>query len=432
MGSLSIQATGLSSWGAGSEGPSPGLTGGGGRAGVSRGAGEPHAAARTRAEASAILMGGSGLYLRASETGTLATPRPSKPYPSYREGSAMRRALCLSIAFLGLSVIAVAGTAPRAPIQEPRDENGRWQQVAELLNNNRQGEAARALSQFLADFPAGAHAPEALFQLASIEDRQGKRREACDRFADLVARFPKHELAPQALLQRAVSLRQQKLKGESKEAFRKLFKDYPGTNASQNGLWQYWQLENKNFQFSVNQTFAEDQPVSVYAYLPNVDRVTYRLYRLDTAAVLKRLDTGAAFSSIQELIATVPATGREKLREWSEEPKGDGDRYTSNEVKFEVPGAGLYIFQAEHDEIPIDVGIVVARYGLIVKSAPNRTIVFSVDRRTVRGVPMTLHLVEKEKKSIAATGEDGLLVIDRSFQGAVVGVADKEIALSNV
>src|SRR5262245_10839064 len=297
----------------------------------------------------------------------------------------MSRPICLLAILLGASVFAMASTAP--PRQDPVDEEALWKRITEHLNNNRNREAARDLEQALESFPKSAKVPQAMFQLAQLEERLGRRREAAERYDKLVERFPKHELAAPSLLQRAVLLRHLKSKEEAKAAFRRLFKEYPGSDASQNGLWQYWQLDNKNFQFSVNRTFAEDQPVSVSANFRNIDKVDYRLYRLDPAALLKRLESGGTFANVHELNATVPASGREKLREWSDEPKGDPNQYTSSEVKVEVPGPGLYIFRAVHDEIPVEVGIVVARYGLIVKSAPNKTIVFSVDRRTGRAVP---------------------------------------------
>lgn len=328
------------------------------------------------------------------------------------------------------SVLALAENA-RA-IQEPADEEGQWKQITEHLNHNRVAEAAQALERWLEAFPKSARVPQALFQLASLDERRGRRVEAADRYGDLVARFPKHDLAPQALLNRATLLRQLKRKEDSKAAFRKLFKEYPGSNASQNGLWQYWHLDNKNFQFSVNQTFAEDQPVTVSAHFRNIDRVAYRLYKLDTSALFKRLETGGTFANVQELIGTVPASGREKLREWSATPPNTGDNYSSSEVKVDVPGPGLYIFQAEHDQIPVDIGIVVARYGLIVKSSPTRTLVFSVDRRTGRAVPrMSLRFAQEDKRSTATTGDDGLYVLDRAFNGTIVGVAENEIALTN-
>ena len=343
-----------------------------------------------------------------------------------------RTALLVSVV-LGASAAAVAGVPPPQQVQEPRDEEGLWKAFHEHQNGNRRNDAVSVLKRIVDEFPSSARAPEALFQLAQLEEQLGRRREAADRYAALVGRFPKHDLAPQALLHEALLLRRLNRKDESKAAFRRLFKEYPGSNASQNGLWQYWSLDEKNFQFSVNRTFAEDQPVSVSAQFRNIDRVDYRLYRLDAAAVLKRLESGTTFASVQELIGTVPAADRTKIREWSDEPKVDRRQYQSVEVKMEVPGPGLYIFQAEHDEIPIDVGIVVARYGLIVKSSPHRTVVFSVDRRTGRAVPgMSLRLAEGDQRSQGVTGADGLFALDRAFNGTIVGVAENEIALSNV
>ena len=342
----------------------------------------------------------------------------------------MSRTICLLALLAGASAFALAGNAP--PPQEPQGEEALWKQIEDHVNHGRQADAAAGLERFLKEFSKSPRVPQALFQLAGLDEQRGRRKEAAERYADFVARFPMHELAPQALLNHAVCLRHLRQREESKAAFRRLFKEYPGSDASQNGLWQYWNLENKTFQFTVNRTFADDQPVSVSAYFRNVDRVAYRLYKLDSAALLKRIESGGTYANIQELIGTVPASGREKLKEWTDEPKLDPKRQQSVEVKVDVPGPGLYILQAEHDEIPVELGLVVARYGLIVKSAPNRTLIYSVDRRTGRAVPkMALRLSEGDKRSTGTTGDDGLLSLDRAFTGSVVGIAGDEIALTN-
>ncbi|HEU4338684.1 MAG TPA: MG2 domain-containing protein, partial [Planctomycetota bacterium] len=341
----------------------------------------------------------------------------------------MKRAIGLLSILVAASAFAMG--APPAP-QDPPQEDALWSQIHEDLNNNRRNEAAPKLESFLERFPNSVRAPEALFHLASTYE-QRNRKKSVEKYLELVQKHPKHELAPQALLNAAQSLRQLGKKDEAKAALRRLFKEYPGSNASQSGLWQFWSLDNKNFQFSVNRTFAEDQPVSVSAHFRNVDKVDYSLFKLDTSAVLKRIESGAVFANVQELIGTVPATGREKLKEWSDQPKYDANRWSSTEVKVDVPGPGLYIFRAVHDEIPVEVGLVVARYGLVVKSSPNRTIVFAVDRRTGRALPkMSLRFSEGDKKTQGTTGEDGLFTLDRAFTGTVAGLMDGEIALTNV
>src|SRR5688572_8124980 len=322
----------------------------------------------------------------------------------------MNRTICLLTILLGAGAVAVAGN-PGPSLQDPPSEEALWKEMSDHLGKDRMTQAADVLEKFIAAYPSSTRLPDAIYMLASFEEQRGRAAAAAERFGEFVRRFPKHDNAPQALLQRASLLARLRKKAEAKEEFKRLFKEYPGTDASQGGLWQYWNLDNKHFQFSVHRTFAEGQPVSVQAYLRNVDRVDYRLFRLDTAALLKRLEAGTAFHSVQELMATVPPDGREKLREWSDEPSYDSNRYLSKEVKIDVPGPGLYIVQAEHDGIPVQVGIVVARYGLIVKSAPNRSVFFSVDRRTGRAVPgMTLRLTEGDKKSSVTTGNDGLYV----------------------
>src|SRR5688572_10979993 len=245
----------------------------------------------------------------------------------------MKRAIGLLSVLVTVCAAAFAMGAPPAA-QDPPSEDVLWQQIMDDLNHNRQNEAGKKIESLLERFPNSPRAAEALFHLASSYEQRA-RPKAVEKYFEFVQKHPKHELASQALLNAAASLRHLGKKEESRAAFRRLFKEYPGSNASQSGLWQFWSLDNKNFQFSVNRTFAEDQPVSVSAFFRNIDKVSYRLYKLDTAALLKRLESGGTFANVQELIGTVPAGGREKLKEWSDEPALDSSRHHSVEVKVE-------------------------------------------------------------------------------------------------
>jgi len=142
-------------------------------------------------------------------------------------------AVALASASASASLAWPAGTRTQDPAPEPRDEESLWKRIDERSVKGERHQAAEDLERFLRDYPDSKRLPEAILRLAPLEEQLGRRRQAAERYADFVRRWPKHERASEAQLGLAVSLRHQKRKDEAKAAFQKLFRDYPGSNASQ-------------------------------------------------------------------------------------------------------------------------------------------------------------------------------------------------------
>lgn len=362
----------------------------------------------------------------------------------------MRRRAGLAVLLFGLAALTTAATtaavtlpavriaavqdAPPPPAADAQDEASLWKAVQDAVSSGRfwAPETLAMLQRFVKEYPASGNVGAAKWHIVQHEMHHGRRQQAVDLCQEIVEKHSGSVNAPDAQLVVASWLVQQRRKDDAKAAFKKLFKLFPASAASRNGLWQYWNLVDKAFQFGIHQSYTEGQQVVVHGSLRNIDRIDYRLYRLDPEALRRRFDEVADPGSIQDLVASVPPESRRKLKEWTDEPEV-GRRWKQVEVKPEIAEPGFYVLEAEHDEIPVQVGIVVARYGLIVKSAPNRSVVFAVDRRTGRAIEgMELRFAQGKERITGQTDADGLFVLDRGINGAVVGVKDGDIALSNL
>ncbi len=344
----------------------------------------------------------------------------------------MPRASLVGLAFvLALTAIATATPSTFLPRQDvPQDDETTWKAAVQAFDNRKYADAARLFEKLAS---SEKYKVEASFRLATCDLARQNVKSGLERFEAFVKANPKHENAPDAQLGVAQCQQRLQKKSEAITAYKALFRDYPDTAATQRGLWQYWNLVEKQFQFSVHQSYTEGEEPVVRGYLSNIDSVTYRVFRVDTADVVKRAETADKLESIQDLIARMPATARTLVKEWVDEVNVSRREHKSIDLRPPVKDAGVYIVEAEHDDIRVHVSVVIARYGIIVKTAADRTVVFAVDRRTGRAqAGMKLRLFQDGKVVEGETDSQGLFVTDRGFRGAVVGIKDGELAMSNV
>lgn len=340
-------------------------------------------------------------------------------------------------AFAALVLVAAATAAVRLgqePEKKPQpDEKELWEAAQKKHGERQYREAERLFEDYLERFPDGKNRESASYLRAECEYFLGSTRDAREHFAQFLADFPKSEKAPWAQLYVTQSYANERKKTEAIAEFKKLFRDHPNTAATQNALWQYWRLVDKNFQFSVYQSFTEGEAVAVNYYFRNIDRVKYRVYRLRHQDVISKVEKADQIVNVQDLLATMPAESWEKMKEWEEEPKLGDRRYHSGTLALDLSEAGFYVLEGVHDEIAVRVNVIVARYGIILKTAPGRTIAFAVDRRTSRPVAdMKIRAFDAKGIVDGKTDAEGLFTLDRELNGTVVGIRDQEIALSNV
>ncbi|MBI2899321.1 MAG: outer membrane protein assembly factor BamD [Planctomycetes bacterium] len=338
-------------------------------------------------------------------------------------------------AFVALAAVTAFGAVPllRQDEKKPLDEESLFAAAEKSHGEGRFRDAERLYEEYLDRFPSGKRRESVSYQRAFCEYQQRKYDEAREHFAAFQADYPKSEQAPWAQYYVAVSLADQRKKDDAVREFKKLFKNWPDTPATESALWRYWNLVGKGFQFSVHQSFTEGEEAQVHYYLHDVDKVRYRLYRVEMADVAAKVEKADKIDSIQHLIGQMPRDAWKKIKEWDEEPKYENRRYKYGTMTVPAEEAGCFILEAEHDEIAVHVNVIVARYGIVLKTAKGMTIAFAVDRRSSKPVPgMKIRVFDRGQVFEGVTDEQGLYALNRETNGAVVGIRDGEVALSNV
>jgi len=125
-----------------------------------------------------------------------------------------------------------ASTAPSVPAAGTQNEQGAYAHAFEALKSGDYVESARRLRDFLAAFPAGQLAPNALYWLGeSYYVTQNYARNA-DQFRSLLDRYPGNDKAPGALLKLGLAqygLRQTEV---AMDTLRQVAQRYPGSDAA--------------------------------------------------------------------------------------------------------------------------------------------------------------------------------------------------------
>jgi hypothetical protein len=342
---------------------------------------------------------------------------------------------------MGMLILAVLGGLTLSQERFPQDEEGLLKYAQEKLNKGFPGEAERAYERYLESFPKGKYLQKVLYQLGNIKFRLHKFVTARRLFRRLIREFPKGHLTPAAHFRLAESYQRQKMNARAKIEFRKIMKRYPDSPQADRAMEELMYLSKKRFYLSVYQTFTEGEEVRARFSGFNIDKVDFELYKLDTGEVIKAIERETKARNIQEIIRRLSTGKARLLRKWSERFKVKKDRWGYyrwqwKDIKCDVKHAGLYTLVARHGEFSRQVSIIVAKYGIIVRSAYDKTLVFAVDRRFGRPIKdMKLRIINNLEGSQEVlegkTDENGVFTLQRPVNGVILGIKDGELVLSN-
>ena len=109
--------------------------------------------------------------------------------------------------------------------------------------------------------------------------------------------------------------------------------------------------------------------------------------------------------------AQVPVLNPQQLVSTWRQPTQARRAWESETVPIDVPGKGVYLIEAVHQQLRAYTIIIVSDIGIITKSAPGRIVALVENRRTGEPVASTPVLVWSNKKEAAQakTGADGLV-----------------------
>jgi len=122
---------------------------------------------------------------------------------------------------------------PVGPAAVPaKDEQGAYAQAFEALKGGDYVESARRLREFLAAYPAGALAPNALYWLGESYYVTQNYALAADQFRALLGRYPSNDKAPGALLKLGLSQSGLRQAEAAMATLRQVGQRYPGSDAA--------------------------------------------------------------------------------------------------------------------------------------------------------------------------------------------------------
>lgn len=119
--------------------------------------------------------------------------------------------------------------APRAAAP---GEQASYQAALQAYDGKRYNEAWNGFDRYLADYPNGRFAPNAVYWKGEVRYSLGDYAGAILLFKDVVGRFPQHQKAPDALLKMVMSYRQLQDRDNAALHLRILNEDYPRSEAA--------------------------------------------------------------------------------------------------------------------------------------------------------------------------------------------------------
>jgi len=335
------------------------------------------------------------------------------------------RALVLLLLVLALIFSAFAGDTL------PDDEQKLYEYAHRHMNRKEWRIAERAFKKLMERFPDGKLVERALYDMGNLHLYHSRRRQtARDWFQKLIARYPKSEHYWPARLRIAQSYATAD-KDQAIALYRALLKECPEANRRSEAVQRILDIQDKYLWMSVNRTFVEDEKAKFRVATRNIDKIEFVLYRVAFDELIERLD--AREPSLPAAVRKVPRKRWTEVRRWTE-VFGNKKSYENREIAVTPGGIGFYVVEGRHDGLTFKVSFPVNRYGLIVKSAAGKLVVFAQDRRNGRPVPkMPLQVRVGENIRDGRTDASGMYVSHGVAESAfVVGVHEGDYVFANV
>jgi tol-pal system protein YbgF len=142
---------------------------------------------------------------------------------------------------------SATATAPAASVSSSmagKDEQTAYGYAFEALKSGDYVESARRLRDFLAAFPGGQLAPNALYWLGESYYVTQNYTLAGEQFRALLDRYPSHDKAPGALLKLGLTQYGQKQYPQAEATLRQVLQRYPGTDVARTAQDRLRSMQN--------------------------------------------------------------------------------------------------------------------------------------------------------------------------------------------
>ncbi|MBE2211153.1 MAG: tol-pal system protein YbgF [Xanthomonadaceae bacterium] len=132
----------------------------------------------------------------------------------------------------GASVPATSTKPPAAPVPATADEKAAYDTALNALKAGEYVDASRQFGDFLARYPNGPYAPNALYWLGESYYVTGNYPLAAEQFRVLVERYPTHDKTPGGMLKLGLSQLGMKENSVGRATLQAVVDQYPGTDAA--------------------------------------------------------------------------------------------------------------------------------------------------------------------------------------------------------
>ncbi|MBI4613916.1 MAG: tetratricopeptide repeat protein [Planctomycetes bacterium] len=259
--------------------------------------------------------------------------------------------------------------------------------------------AEEAWSAFLAEYPEDARNPGVLFALAEARERTEDWQGAMERHQALSGRYPAHELGRRARLSvaRILAEKRNDLSGAI-EIYRSLVAAQPGTAEANEAAAALAAFEKHELAVRTPRTFTAAEGARVEISTRNVEKLSFKAYRVDLAELFARYHSLAGADGVVTEIVEPDWT-------WEAAVEGfEKYRLVTRELVLEkLAGPGGYLVEVASEEGRAKAFVVVSDLVLVTKHSPRQLLAWVWDRavdRPAEGVEVRLSDGEK----IVATG----------------------------
>jgi alpha-2-macroglobulin len=277
-------------------------------------------------------------------------------------------------------------------------------------------QAEQGFKSFLMEYPVHARAAEAQVLVAEIRYHLKDYSGAIAEWKVAASKYAETNRAPAALLRIASTQeKEQNDLGAAILAYEDLVARYPRSGEAGAVKSLLAQFNKKLLEVATERVHRTDEACVVKVRTRNIESLRFRAYRVNPEEVFRnRLTLGQVEPIVVEVVtpdwsALVNTDGYEKFRLFS------------RDVELPLEGPGAWIVTCHDETLTATTLVVVSDLAVVVKEAPDQTLLFAVNERTGEPVPGARVMLADGHRLVAegVTGENGVFVRDEGRPGQI-------------
>jgi len=292
----------------------------------------------------------------------------------------------------------------------PTTEKGLFDYAQQHSNRRNWRKGEQAYKLLLERYPKTQYREEVYFRLGLLHMRRSRNYTEAVAWLDrLLKEMPDGIRAWPARFQRAELYGRMKQIAKAVEQMREIALKAPDASLRNSAAQRVLAIQNKYFGISVRQSFTEGETPFLQIQVRNINTVSLRMDRVAYADVIEFLEPHR--QNMTEAAAKVKQ--RIKVKAWDSHFSQRKDNWAQHRVELPAVESGIYLVEAVVEGITYRVTVLVNKYGMIVKSAADRVLVFAQGRHDGKPVEgMEVRMIARAGSWNRKTDADGLASFD--------------------